>query len=76
MHGHAVRASSSPADQSSPAGNVFATASSNAFTQLPNGGMAPQCVSAIGGSQSHENHCPYLVISFCIALQGIFPSQN
>jgi microcystin-dependent protein len=29
-----------------------------------------------GGSQSHNNLMPYLVLNMCIALQGIFPSQN
>jgi len=29
-----------------------------------------------GGSQAHLNMQPFLTISFCIALQGIFPSQN
>jgi len=29
-----------------------------------------------GGSQPHENEQPALVITFCIALQGIYPSQN
>lgn len=38
--------------------------------------MFPQMVSSIGGSQPHENRQPYLTLSFCIALQGIFPSQN
>jgi microcystin-dependent protein len=38
--------------------------------------MYPQMVSNIGGSQPHENRQPYLCLSFCIALQGIFPSQN
>lgn len=28
------------------------------------------------GSQPHNNMMPYLVIEFCIALQGVFPSQN
>jgi microcystin-dependent protein len=30
----------------------------------------------VGGSQAHLNMQPFLVLSFCIALQGIFPSQN
>ena len=30
----------------------------------------------VGGSQAHQNMQPYLVVSFCIALQGIFPSPN
>ncbi|MDQ6777332.1 MAG: phage tail protein, partial [Actinomycetota bacterium] len=37
-----------------------------------NAGMIGQA----GGSQPHNNVQPYLVMSFCIALQGIFPSRN
>jgi microcystin-dependent protein len=33
-------------------------------------------VNNAGGSQPHPNSQPYTVLSFCIALQGIFPSQN
>ncbi|HXL99150.1 MAG TPA: tail fiber protein [Rhizomicrobium sp.] len=29
-----------------------------------------------GGSQAHQNQQPFLVLNFCIALQGIFPSQT
>ncbi len=36
----------------------------------------PSTVSSVGGSQAHTNMCPYIAINFCIALQGIFPSQN
>jgi microcystin-dependent protein len=38
--------------------------------------MAPNAVSNTGGSQAHLNMQPFLVLSFCIALQGIFPSQT
>ena len=38
--------------------------------------LSPQTVSSTGGSQPHPNMQPYLTISFCIALQGIFPSRN
>ena len=38
--------------------------------------MLPQCVTSVGESQPHENRMPYLVLNFCIALQGIFPSRN
>jgi microcystin-dependent protein len=37
---------------------------------------APTSVTNFGGSQAHNNMMPYLVLNFCIALQGIFPSQN
>jgi microcystin-dependent protein len=33
-------------------------------------------ISNVGGSQPHENRQPYLTLNFCIALQGIFPSQT
>jgi microcystin-dependent protein len=35
-----------------------------------------QSITPTGGSQPHENRQPFLVLNFCIALQGIFPSQN
>jgi microcystin-dependent protein len=38
--------------------------------------LDPSSVSNVGGSQAHNNMMPYLVLNFCIALQGIFPSQN
>lgn len=38
--------------------------------------LKPESVRNIGGNQAHENTQPYLVLNFCIALQGIFPSQN
>jgi microcystin-dependent protein len=38
--------------------------------------MLPQSVTNTGGSQPHNNMMPYLVLNYCIALQGIFPSQN
>lgn len=38
--------------------------------------LNPASVSNVGGSQAHQNMQPFLVLSFCIALQGIFPSQN
>lgn len=36
----------------------------------------PSALTNTGGSQPHENRQPYAVINFCIALIGIFPSQN
>jgi microcystin-dependent protein len=38
--------------------------------------MHAASISNVGGSQAHLNMQPYLTLSFCIALQGIFPSQN
>lgn len=35
-----------------------------------------QVSATVGGSQPHFNMMPYLVLNYCIALQGVFPSQN
>ena len=49
--------------------NLFAAASN--LQAMDSGNVGP-----IGGSQAHLNMQPFLTLSFCIALQGIFPSQN
>jgi microcystin-dependent protein len=36
----------------------------------------PGTITNTGGSQAHLNTQPFLTLSFCIALQGIFPSPN
>src|ERR1700688_2149856 len=36
----------------------------------------PSFLAQVGGSQAHLNMQPFLTLSFCIALQGIFPSQT
>ena len=38
--------------------------------------MDAGCIGNVGGSQAHLNMQPFLTLSFCIALQGIFPSPN
>jgi microcystin-dependent protein len=42
----------------------------------PNVSFSPKVITITGGSQPHDNMQPYLVLNFCIALEGIFPSQN
>jgi len=38
--------------------------------------LQPATITNVGGSQAHETRQPFLVLSWCIALQGIFPSRN
>lgn len=38
--------------------------------------LAPQSISLQGGSLPHNNLQPYLVVTFIIALEGVFPSRN
>jgi len=48
------------------------------YSSSPTGFSAANAASLapVGGSQAHLNMQPFLVINFCIALQGVFPSQN
>lgn len=46
------------------------------FHQSANTGMDPGTVLATGGGQAHVNMQPFVTLNLCIALQGIFPSQN
>ena len=58
--------------------NLFAATASQMY-HAPDAGlaaMAPSVVANVGGSQAHLNMQPFLTLSFCIALQGIFPSPN
>jgi microcystin-dependent protein len=77
-HTHAWNASSAPATSGSPANAVLAASVGTAAFAPPSSlvAMDPSGVAPAGGSQPHENTQPYLTVSFCIALQGIFPSRN
>ena len=78
-HSHSLNASTAPATLTSPLGNVLAQHAVSIYGAGTGGGAvlnAATVGTSVGGSQPHENRQPSLVISFCIALQGIFPSQN
>lgn len=51
-------------------------ASQSFYAAAPNTTMNLQDIQPAGGSQPHNNMSPYLVLVFCIALQGIFPSRT
>jgi len=38
--------------------------------------MAPNALSFTGSSQPHNNMMPFLVLNYCIALQGIYPPRS
>jgi microcystin-dependent protein len=77
IHGHTPNASSAAAALALPTGNTWSPTAANAFgTTAPNTTMNPASISPIGGNLPHENMPPYVVVNFCIALQGIFPSRN
>ena len=79
-HTHTVQASTADANSASPLGAVTAGSSTTFYTaNIPtddNVDMASGIVGATGGSKSHTNFMPYLVINFIIAMQGTYPSRN
>lgn len=50
--------------------NLYAVAGS------PAQALVPAAVSTQGGGQPHDNTQPSLVLNYCIATAGIFPSRN
>lgn len=42
----------------------------------PNVNMSPSALASAGGDQPHNNMQPYLVLNFCIAMQGIYPPRG
>ncbi len=77
-HRHAFNATRAGANDAMP---VALASAPNLYGEVRNltpiGGQAPAGPSITStGAQPHANVMPYLVIEFCIALQGIFPSPN
>jgi microcystin-dependent protein len=75
-HTHTLAASTAVATTNVPSGNLYGDEAFNLYGAGPTTPMNPGVVTNVGGSQPHENLQPYLAITWCIALQGIFPSQN
>jgi microcystin-dependent protein len=74
-HAHTARASSSDGDSAVPTNNMLGKAQIyRAPADLTS--LHPATITNVGGSQAHLNMQPFLTLSFCIALQGIFPSQT
>ncbi len=78
-HTHVANATTVIATTNTPTNALMLATSSGSslYAAAGNlGAMDPRSVSNVGGSQAHLNMQPFLTLSFCIALQGIFPSPN
>jgi microcystin-dependent protein len=76
QHLHFLQGANKNGDLPIPTGNLLGNVNNlyRAPTNLTT--LLAGTVGNAGGSQPHTNMSPYLVINFCIALIGIFPSQN
>ncbi len=82
QHTHLVKAAdreSSVVNSNNPSGRLFSNSKPASLysDQLTNAvALSAGTVTNVGGSQAHNNMQPFLTLSFCIALQGIFPSPT
>jgi microcystin-dependent protein len=76
-HVHFENASNSASGGTPVPTNNFLGSANNMYSSPQNlTPMRSNTIQNTGGSQAHLNMQPFLTLSFCIALQGIFPSPN
>jgi microcystin-dependent protein len=80
-HTHTMQAANFPGDIQAPTDQTTLARStggngyqSNAAQNLVP--LNPSALPPAGGGQPHNNLMPYLTLTFCIALQGVFPPRG
>jgi microcystin-dependent protein len=83
MHNHLLNASSQNATTEKPGAGFPAAANDpasgnpiNVYGPTSDTTMSPTAIGLAGGSIPFSVMSPFLVINFCIALNGLFPSRN
>lgn len=80
LHTHSMSASNQPGEDAAPANqalgrsvgaSLYQTTTDQNVVQL-----AFQALTPAGSSFPHNNLMPYLTLTFCIALQGVFPPRS
>jgi len=79
-HAHALMASTTASSKPNPAGNSLTRIQSGATPfaapGVPLVAFSANALTPAGGDQPHNNMQPYLTLSFCIALQGVYPART
>ena len=77
-HTHTLTVSNDNATTSAPNASVLMAQASVDMYRSPTNlvALGAGSIANVGGSQAHLNMQPFLTLSFCIALQGIFPSPT
>ena len=77
-HGHSLNADENSGTQLSPTNNILAQTQNPMMYRAiaPNLPMNANSVLPAGANQPHDNMPPFLVVSFIIALFGVFPTQS
>lgn len=76
-HSHTLGASSAAGTTGAPGGNLPANAGRESIygTGTPDAPMSGAAIGNTGGGQAVNNMPPYLVMRYCIALEGLYPSR-
>ncbi|RAK67982.1 phage tail protein [Hymenobacter edaphi] len=79
----AMPANNNPAGQSTVSNGYYAAVpagQSNQYALDGGANMAPDVLSGTaepaGSGKAHENRMPFLVMNYCIAIQGVFPQRS
>lgn len=80
-HTHQAVGNVGAGDKNSPATATWASMSvlrqaTNIYSASGGAVMSPLAISVAGGSLPHNNMHPYLVLTFIIAMQGVFPPRG
>lgn len=73
-HLHSWKATSTGPNTNVPTNGVLSGI--GMYTNAASQAMSGAEITPSGGSQPHENRSPFLVLNFCVALVGIFPSRT
>lgn len=76
FHSHTAQGTTAAATTNNPNGAVPAVAAANFYFGSNTVDMSSLAVGNTGGTESHKNVQPCLVICFIIALTGVYPSRN
>ena len=83
FHNHPANANAVAGNLPSPDQNLWAPQTGRTPPNLYNNASSPgtvnmnfQATGIAGGSLPHNNMSPYLVVNFCIAMQGVFPPRQ
>lgn len=78
-HTHTMRADIldiADTNAGSPNASFALSSGGTLYQAAANGALADTALAPAGGDQPHNNMQPYLTLSFCIALQGVFPPRT
>jgi len=76
-HTHVLQGTTANGTVINPTNNQLANAQVASYSNPQSlVAMNASSITNTGGSQAHLNMQPFTTVSFCIALQGIFPSPN